>query len=149
VLRGGTDGVTFVTPPPDRKAERADAAALGAGVSAQNVTSDLVLADRRASRLPLTNSLSIDAVAALASTWFHKIRVSRGDNLVLMSDGFTALVDAYEAYDPIGLLAAVESRGLAALADELRQIELADAACLHFPRFKVSDDATAIWVRIA
>jgi hypothetical protein len=35
------------------------------------------------------------------------------------------------------------------LADELRSIELEDAACLRFPRFKVSDDATAIWVRIA
>ena len=148
VLHSGADGVAFVTPPHDREAEREAAAALGAGIGAHNVKSDIVLADRRAARSGLTTFLGIDAVQAMAVTAFCRIPVSRGDELLLMSDGFAALVDAYRAYDAAGLFAAVESRGLARLADELRQIEMEDAACLRFPRFKRCDDATAIWVRI-
>jgi hypothetical protein len=149
VLHSGADGVAHVTPRHDRAAEQGAAAALGAGVGAQNVKSDLVLADRRAARSVLTTFLGVDAVQAMASTAFARIPVQRGDGLLLMSDGFAALVDAYGAYDAAGLFAAVEDRGLAAVADELRRIEQEDAACLKFPRFKVSDDATAIWLRIA
>ena len=32
--------------------------------------------------------------------------------------------------------------------EELRAIEQGDAACTRFPRFKTSDDATALWLRI-
>jgi hypothetical protein len=38
--------------------------------------------------------------------------------------------------------------GLAALAEELRAIEEADAQGRKFPRFKKSDDATAILLRV-
>jgi hypothetical protein len=38
---------------------------------------------------------------------------------------------------------------LAALAQTLRAIEQEDAACLRYPRFKASDDASAIWLRVA
>ena len=60
-----------------------------------------------------------------------------------------ALVDAYGAHDAAGLFAAVRTDGLAALGQELRAIERADAACVRFARFKASDDATALWVRVA
>ena len=38
--------------------------------------------------------------------------------------------------------------GLGPLAEELRGIEQDDAACLRYPRFKASDDASAIWLRV-
>ena len=50
--------------------------------------------------------------------------------------------------DADSLFAAVRSHGLAALGTALRTIEQDDAACLRFPRFKVSDDATTLWLRI-
>ena len=43
-----------------------------------------------------------------------------------------------------GLMAAVQEKGLAALGAELRAIEDADADAEKFPRFKKSDDATAV-----
>jgi serine/threonine protein phosphatase PrpC len=148
VLHSGGSGVTRVTPPPDRVSERAAAAALGVGLGAPNAKSDAVRADRRAARSLLSTFLGIDAKQAMASTAFCKLGVRPGDSLLLMTDGFSELVDAYQAYDPTGLFVAVESRGLAVLADELRKIEHDDEACLRFPRFKVSDDATAIWLRV-
>ncbi|WP_110033264.1 hypothetical protein [Hoeflea marina] len=63
---------------------------------------------------------------------------------LLMSDGFSALADRYAAYTAVGLVAAARQRGLAALCTELRGIEAEDADGHQFPRFKQSDDATAI-----
>lgn len=71
-----------------------------------------------------------------------------GDELILMSDGYAALIDDYGAFDETGLFEAIRARGLAAVAEELRAIEAADIACTRFPRFKTSDDATALWLRI-
>jgi hypothetical protein len=64
--------------------------------------------------------------------------------LLLMSDGFSRLVDVYGRYDLDGLLAAACSRGLAELFEELREIEADDERCTTFPRNKVRDDATAV-----
>lgn len=77
-----------------------------------------------------------------------RITCAPGDEILLMSDGYAALVDSYAAYDDAGLVEAIRARGLAAIAEELRAIERADAACTRFPRFKTSDDATALWLRI-
>jgi hypothetical protein len=69
----------------------------------------------------------------------------RVDSLVLVaSDGFLALVSDYERYTPETLFAAAERHGLAPLGDELRSIEAADPDGLRYPRFKRSDDATAL-----
>lgn len=76
------------------------------------------------------------------------IPAAPGDELLLMSDGFSALTDAYAALDAAALMAALPDRGLAPLVEELRAIERDDADCRRFPRFKRSDDATAIWLRI-
>lgn len=71
-----------------------------------------------------------------------------GDELLLMSDGFSALIDAYGAYDEAALFDALAAGGLAGLGEALRAIEAEDIACTRFPRFKTSDDATALWLRI-
>ena len=64
--------------------------------------------------------------------------------LLLASDGFFALVSDYGRYSAEGLMSAIEKGGLAALGNELRAIEAADPKGLSFPRFKSSDDATAV-----
>lgn len=75
------------------------------------------------------------------------LNVRSGDTALLMSDGFYALAADYEAYDDAGLLAAAVSKGLGALYAELRAIETADPDGARFPRFKTSDDATALLIR--
>jgi hypothetical protein len=74
--------------------------------------------------------------------------VAPGARVLLASDGFLALASDYGRYTPDTLFAAAESRGLAALGAELRAVEAADADGVRFPRFKRSDDATALLLAV-
>lgn len=85
--------------------------------------------------------------AAHARAW--SAALVRPAHVVLATDGFAALVDRYGAYDPAGLVAAALDKGLAELGRELRAIEAADAAGARHPRWKASDDATALLLRLA
>jgi hypothetical protein len=78
-----------------------------------------------------------------------RISAPKGTTLLLCSDGFLALASDYNAYDADALIAAAQSKGLKALCDELRAIERDDPDGEKFPRFKTSDDATALLVRVA
>ncbi len=70
-----------------------------------------------------------------------------GALVLLASDGFFSLVTEYERYTPATLIAACESKGLAALVAEARAIEADDPDGQKHPRFKKSDDATALLLR--
>jgi hypothetical protein len=76
------------------------------------------------------------------------VETPAGTRVLLMTDGFLALVSDYERYDVPSLLAAAESKGLAALGQELREIERNDADGARYPRFKTHDDATALLFRV-
>lgn len=78
-----------------------------------------------------------------------EIAVPAGSLAMLASDGFLALVSDYKRYDAAGLLTAALSSGLGKLGRELREIEAADPDGRHYPRFKTSDDATALLLRAA
>ena len=77
-----------------------------------------------------------------------RLDVEAGAVLLLASDGFLSLITEYDAYDASALLAAAQSHGLAALGEELRIIESGDPEGVEFPRFKRSDDATALLLRV-
>jgi len=78
-----------------------------------------------------------------------QIDAPKGTLILLCSDGFLALASDYNAYDADALMDAAQSKGLKALAEELRAIERDDPDGRKFPRFKTSDDATALLVRVA
>jgi hypothetical protein len=78
-----------------------------------------------------------------------RIDAPKGTALLLCSDGFLALASDYNAYDADALVAAARSKGLKALCEELREIEREDPEGREFPRFKTSDDATALLLRVA
>jgi nucleotide-binding universal stress UspA family protein len=78
-----------------------------------------------------------------------RITAAPEDTLVLLAtDGFLALISDYRRYDAKALVAAALSGGLTMLGAELREIESADAAGTRYPRFKTSDDATALLLRV-
>jgi len=77
------------------------------------------------------------------------MKAQPGSTLLLASDGFLALASDYGAYGADGLMAAAMEKGLDALGQELRAIEAADAGGDKFPRFKKSDDATALLLRLS
>ena len=68
---------------------------------------------------------------------------------LIVSDGFEALAGDYGRYTEAGLVEAALENGLASLCDELRHIErVRDPEAHRYPRFKQSDDATALLLRI-
>ncbi len=77
------------------------------------------------------------------------IPLARPAHILLCTDGFAALCDRYEAYDPAGFVEAALEEGLLALGQRLRAIEEDDAGGERHPRWKKSDDATALLLRLA
>lgn len=67
---------------------------------------------------------------------------------LLMSDGFYALVTEYARYSDEGLMRTAAREGLQSLYRELRLIEAGDPELRLYPRFKASDDATALLVAV-
>lgn len=64
---------------------------------------------------------------------------------IVCTDGFAALVDQYGRHDIASLISTAADAGLGKLVAELRQVEqLDDPDGRLYPRFKVSDDATAV-----
>lgn len=72
-----------------------------------------------------------------------------GDELLLMTDGFSAAIDLYRLFARADLPALLANEGLSGIATRLRAAEASDADCTRWPRFKQGDDATALWLRIA
>ncbi len=68
---------------------------------------------------------------------------------LLCTDGFAALCDQYGRYDPAAMIRKATADGLKPLMKELRRVERAeDPDGRLYPRFKVSDDATAVLFEI-
>lgn len=86
-------------------------------------------------------------VKAAAHVSRRMMKVTPGATLLLATDGFLALASDYGAYSVDSLMAAALSKGLAVLGEELRAIEAGDSGGDRFPRFKRSDDATALLLR--
>ena len=84
-----------------------------------------------------------DHVAAKAAA------APEGTLVLLATDSFLALISDYRRYDAAALFTAATSLGLEKLGEELREIESGDAYGTRYPRFKTSDDATALLVRVA
>jgi serine/threonine protein phosphatase PrpC len=88
-------------------------------------------------------------VRAVSHVSRRTIKVRPSSTLLLATDGFLALASDYGAYGVDGLMAAAMDKGLAALGEELRAIESGDSGGDRFPRFKKSDDATALLLKVS
>jgi len=87
-------------------------------------------------------------VKAAAHASRRVIKIAPGSDLLLVTDGFLALASDYGAYSADSLMAAALTTGLKTLGEELRAIEDSDSGGDKFPRFKKSDDATALLLRL-
>jgi hypothetical protein len=76
------------------------------------------------------------------------VAAPRGTVVLLASDGFLAIASDYGRYTAHTLLDKAIAKGLGILADELREIEDADPQGHKHPRFKKSDDATAVLLKL-
>lgn len=76
------------------------------------------------------------------------VALSGEAHVLLASDGFSAYVELYGRTDAEGLIASALDEGLAAIAARLRHLEeVEDPTGRLHPRFKRSDDATAMLLR--
>ncbi len=72
-----------------------------------------------------------------------------GATAILCSDGLADLVALYKLYDPATLIQRAATAGLKSLVSELRHMEREiDPNGLRYPRYKQSDDTTAILLRL-
>lgn len=94
------------------------------------------------------NWLFTPDVRAAAHVAKKTVTANPGARLLLASDGFLALVSDYGAYDAQGLMEAAAAKGLVSLGRELRALEESDQDGRKFPRFKASDDATALLLQL-
>jgi hypothetical protein len=128
------------------------AARAGAPAAAKGVR-DVFLPDLRRARNRVNSEdgswlFGPDARAARHAN-ASRIAVSPGTIILLATDGFFALASDYACYGIDALLGAALTKGLAALGRELRAIEDADPEGARFHRFKKSDDATAVLLKVA
>lgn len=140
----------------DQKADEAGAAArlaaaLGTG-SVGHLDREEFLAGARAARNRYNGENGPWVFAPDARCADHasaaRVVAPPGTWLLLATDGFLALATDYRSYDAAGLMAAARKRGLAALLAELRETEDDDPEGRRFPRFKKSDDATALLLEV-
>lgn len=150
LLRRASGEVIRLGRPPverDRETEQARSLAAHGLGSVKGRDGPLIDALRASRERPGIAVLSVEGITDAAE--YQRIACAPGDELLLLTDGFAALIDSYDAFDAAALMAALPREGLAGLAARLRAIETQDAACTRFVRFKTSDDATALWLRIA
>ncbi len=67
---------------------------------------------------------------------------------LLISDGFSRLIDTFKTHTAATLLDAATQQPLEALYTQLREIENNDPEGITYPRLKKSDDATAVLVTL-
>lgn len=105
-----------------------------------------VLLERRRQRnTPQGSWVLGDVQEAARHAYCRTLRLTGGEELLLISDGFARLVDPFALVDGYGALLDAVRRGAAAdLLHQLRGAELADPECRHHPRFGVSDDASVV-----
>jgi hypothetical protein len=156
LIRQGDAAVTVVGESFDKRAAEAQRAQAVGKEKNLSPASDLnrpeFLDGLRASRDRINSGnswLFSPDIRAAAHASRRVVRLSPGAMLLLASDGFLALASDYGAYSADSLVAAAQEKGLKALGEELRAIEAGDSGGDKFPRFKTSDDATALLLKLA
>ncbi len=80
---------------------------------------------------------------------FYNFKKQQIKDILIMSDGFYAIVDKYKKYSNNGLIDASITHGLQQIYKEIREIECSiDANGTKYPRLKQSDDVTAMLISI-
>lgn len=157
LIARGSDGALTNSGPPvvgrDREQERARALAKASGQGAGNKLQAQALPELRAQRNRANAANGFGVLGpdprCVPLLRCAPLELALPGVVLLMSDGFYALVTDYDRYDDASLLAAAQEKGLEALYRELRTIEENDPQGIQYPRYKTCDDATALLVDIS
>ena len=153
LLKQGDAPVTVIGETLDKKASESATAAKAAKANNAAATDRAQHMDVLRARRNRINSgdywlFSPDAAAA-SHVSRRVVKVQPGAHLLLASDGFLALASDYGTYSADSLMQACVDRGVEVLGEELRAIEDGDARGEKFARFKKSDDATVLLLKVS
>lgn len=76
------------------------------------------------------------------------IDVKENIKIMLASDGFSCISDRYKNIEEQNLINEVEKYGVGEIYSKLRTIELDDFSTTRFPRFKINDDSSCVYLEI-
>ncbi len=77
-----------------------------------------------------------------------EMQLAPGDQVLLMTDGYTRLFDVFEAATTRNIMDLSAKLGLSEMMRRLRMLEAGDPECTMFPRIKCHDDASALLIDI-
>lgn len=85
---------------------------------------------------------------AISEAIHGEIYIDKGIKLMLASDGFSCISDRYKLIEDEKILETVENRGVGSIYNELRAFEEKDFSTTKFPRFKIKDDCSCVYLDI-
>lgn len=77
---------------------------------------------------------------------YGKILMKQDAKVLLMSDGFSAIMDSYKLLDEIEMFKNIKQKGLKCILKNLRTAEDKDKEGINFPRLRCHDDASAVYI---
>ena len=105
-----------------------------------------LLAGRKARNRP--GGYSILEASPAAAQFAEYFDLGSPSAMLLCTDGFYRAVDHYGLHGDEGLIDACGRKGgVAAVLKQIRAVEAADPDCTKYPRFKPTDDATAVMLQ--
>lgn len=152
VLDLGEDGIQTIT---DKRVEEVAGTEMRAALQGPTGTpehtarvSALVTVQRRLRNQPGGYWVAATNPAAADEAITGTISSAQVRQAALLTDGASRLVDSFGALSWAQLLDLLCAEGPAALIAHTREAELTDPVGERWPRFKLSDDATAAYVRV-
>ncbi|MFI8213994.1 hypothetical protein [Streptomyces werraensis] len=152
VLDLGEDGIQTIT---DKRVEAVAGAEMRAALQGPTGTpehaaqvSALVTVQRRLRNQPDGYWVAATNPAAADEAITGTISIAQVRQAALLTDGASRLADSFGALSWAQLLDLLRTEGPAALIAHTREAELTDPVGERWPRFKLSDDATAAYVRV-
>lgn len=85
---------------------------------------------------------------AIENAIYGKVNINKNIKLMLTSDGFSSISDRYNLIKEEELLNYVIEHGVSDTYKKLRKFEEDDYSTTKFPRFKVNDDSSCIYLEL-
>lgn len=85
---------------------------------------------------------------AIDNSVYGCINIDNGIKILLSSDGFSSVFDKYNLYNYREIINICDLYGLDYVYYKIRELENSDKEGLKFPRFKIGDDSSCIYLNI-
>lgn len=126
---------------------------------AKDVT-NLTLKERKAEVMPIIieNRLKKNTVGGYWALEFSKeavdncisgfIDIEYKMKIMMASDGFSCVYDRYKIFDKNEMMKIAEIKGIDYIYRKVRELEKDDEMAIEFPRFKIYDDSSCVYLEI-